>query len=733
MMKNLRTGNFGKVRLADHRTLDITGIGDRDIKISLGTTWTLKDVRRGECSDQRDESSRLWHKHLDHISEKGMKMLVAKGKFPDLKSVDSEFCESCVLGKEKKTVPGTPQQNGVAERMNKTLNERAKSMRLNTGIPKTLWADAINTAAYLINRGISVPLNLKIPEEEWKDEAVKYEYLKVFGCSAYDLIKDSDKLDTKAKNYTFIGYGSDSMDYRLWDFESRKVVRSKHATFNKVELYKDRSTVNSNDQKEQVEFESDDIRIRGPEDTRDSGSTESDFQNNDESKDVHEDSESSKDEEETSSLVQPQPVESHWVKKSTRVSKPPEKHTPSVNYILLTENGEPESYSQAVKLKDSLQWERAMKEEMGSLNKNKTCVLTKLLQDKRALQNKWVFRFKEKHDGSKWYKARLVVKGFQQKKGIDYNETFSPVVKMTTIRLIFSIVAAEGLHLEQLDTIARNKKDGSLLLSQEKYIGKVLERFKINDERTKPRNTPLGSHFRLTKDQFPRSEDDKVDMAKVPYAFAIGSLMYVIVYTRQDIAHAVGVVSRFMSDPGREHWKAFKWLLRYLKGTSKFGLCFKGKDSVLSGYTDAYLSGCKETFKSTTGYVFTVGGTIVSWMSRLQKSVALSTTEAEYMTIAEARKELVWLKDFLEELGKKQVDYSLHYDNESAVKLAKNPVYHGKTKHIGRRYHFVRELIRDGTMNLKNISGAKNPTDMFTKSMTLDKLKFCMTSVGLHE
>ncbi|KAJ9548930.1 hypothetical protein OSB04_021473 [Centaurea solstitialis] len=1018
MVKNLRTGKLGRVRLADHRTLDITGIGDVDIKTSLGTTWTLKDVRvipslkkmlisAGQLDDQGywttfgggqwkvvkenlviargkkrgtlymveipdDEvnavtnelkPSRLWHQRLGHMSEKGMKMLVARGKLPDLKKVDSEFCESCVLGKKKKvsfvkegqtpkaqklelvhtdvygptpvsslggsnyyvtfiddstrkvwvyflknkfdvfntfkkwktaveleidlkvkclksdnggeyisteftnycaehgirmikTVPGTPQQNGVAERMNRTLNERARSMRLNVGLPKTFWADAVNTTAYLINRGLSVPLGFKIPEEEWKGEAVTYHHLKVFGCSAYDLMKDGDKLDAKDKKYTFIGYGADSMGYRLWDFESRKVVRSKHATFNEAELYKDRSTGNSQNQKVQVEFDSDDISVRGSEDTQDSRSTEPDFQNDDESGDVHEDAvnnESSEDEEETYSPVQPQLVESNWVRRSTRVTKPPEKYDPSVNYLLLTENGEPESYSEAVKLKDSFQWEHAMKEEMGSQNKNKTWELTKLPRDKKALQNK----IKEEHDGSKRYKARLVVKGFQQKKGIDYNEIFSPVVKMTTIRLVLSIVATEGLHLEQLDvktaflhgdldediymtqpegfqvvgkedwvcklkrslyglkqaprqwylkfdnfmertgyrrcemdhccyvkkfkgsyiilllyvddmliagsdmkeisklkkqmseefemkdlgpakqilgmSIARNKKDGSLTLSQEKYIGKVLERFKMNDEKTKPRNTPLGSHFRLTKDQSPRSEEEKADMADVPYASAIGSLMYAMVCTRPDIAHAVGVVSRFMSDPGREHWGAVKWLLRYLKGTSKVGLCFKGKDSVLRGYTDADLGGCKKMFKSTTGYIFTVGGTAVSWMSRLQKSVALSTTEAEYMAVAEASKELVWLKTFLEELGKKQADYSLYCDNESAVKLAKNPVYHGKTKHIGMRYHFVRGLISDGTMNLMNISGAKNPADMFTKSVALDKLKFCMTSAGLQE
>ncbi|KAJ0534907.1 putative RNA-directed DNA polymerase [Helianthus annuus] len=164
------------------------------------------------------------------------------------------------------------------------------------------------------------------------------------------------------------------------------------------------------------------------------------------------------------------------------------------------------------------------------------------------------------------------------------------------------------------------------------------------------------------------------------------------------ISHAVGVVSRFVSNPGREYWEAVKWVLRYLKGTSKTWLCL-GKDVVLKGYTDADLAGCKETFKSTTGYVFTVGGTIVSWMSRLQKSVALSTIEAEYMAVAEASKELIWLKAFLKELGKNKADYSLYRDNESAVKLAKNPVYNGKTKHIGMRYHFVRGLISEGSIS----------------------------------
>lgn len=1018
-MKNLRLGNFGKVKLANDKLLDVTGMGDIDLKTSLGTVWTLKNVRLipelkrmlisiGQLDDQGygvyfgggqwrvvkgsmviakgkkrgslymvevpagsanavskvSSPSKLWHQRLGHMSEKGMKMLVARGKLPELKKVESEFCEPCVLGKKKKvsfaktgkapksrklelihtdvygpttvasvggnhyyvtfiddstrkvwvkflmrksdvfntfkkwkiavenetnlkvkalksdnggeyvskefvdycaehgirminTVPGTPQQNGVAERMNRTLNERARSMRLNAGLPKMFWEDAVNTAAYLINRSLSVPLGYKVPQEEWKEEAVKYKHLKIFGCSAYDLDQDRDKLDAKAKKYTFIGYGSDKMGYRLWDSKSRKVVRSKHATFNEAELYKDLTGSNSKVQKQQVEFETGTSNQKAesvPEPVTEPENVDTEFEAGEEVE--ASDSGSSDSDEEQSPPPQQPDQNDHWVRRSTRATKQPQRYDPSVNYILLTENGEPDRYTEAVKAKDSRQWENAMKEEMSSLKKNKTWVLVKLPQNKRALQNKWVFRVKEEHDGSKRYKARLVVKGFQQKKGVDYDEIFSPVVKMTTIRLVLSIVAAENLHLEQLDvktaflhgdlnediymaqpegfqvvgkedwvcklkkslyglkqaprqwylkfdnfmersgfkrcqmdhccylkkfknsyiilllyvddmlivgadmheinklkkqmshefemkdlgparqilgmSISRNKKDGSLILSQGKYIGKVLERFRMNYVKTKPRNTPLGSHLILTKDQSPKDEEGRREMAKVPYASAVGSLMYAMVCTRPDIAHAMGVVSRFMSDPGKEHWKGVKWILRYLKGTQNMGLCFKGKDAILRGYTDADLGGCKDTFKSTTGYIFTVGGTAVSWMSKLQKSVALSTTEAEYMAVAEASKELIWLKTFLEELGKQQANYSLYCDNESAVKLAKNPVYHGKTKHIGMRYHFVRDLISEGTISLKNISGASNPADMFTKSVVLEKLKLCVASAGLQ-
>ena len=149
------------------------------------------------------------------------------------------------------------------------------------------------------------------------------------------------------------------------------------------------------------------------------------------------------------------------------------------------------------------------------------------------------------------------------------------------------------------------------------------------------------------------------------------------------------------------------------------------------GYVDSDLAGDVNTRKSTIGYVYTLGGTAVSWVSRLQKIVALSTTEAEYVVMTEVGKEMVWLQGFLEELGQRQKKGILHSDSQSAIFLAKNPTFHSRTKHIQLRYHFICSLLDSRQLTLKKILGAKNPANMLTKGVTIEKLKLCSTSVGL--
>ena len=144
-----------------------------------------------------------------------------------------------------KTIPGTPQQNGVAERMNRTLCERARSMRLHSGLPEMFWAEAVSTAAYLINRSPSTPLDFKLPEEVWSDKQVNLSHLKVFGCVSYVHVNAADrsKLDAKSTKCYFIGYGGAEIGYRFWDDQNRKIIRSKDVIFNEQVLYKNRAEI----------------------------------------------------------------------------------------------------------------------------------------------------------------------------------------------------------------------------------------------------------------------------------------------------------------------------------------------------------------------------------------------------------------------------------------------------------------------------------------------------------
>ncbi|RVW86573.1 Retrovirus-related Pol polyprotein from transposon TNT 1-94 [Vitis vinifera] len=167
--------------------------------------------------------------------------------------------------------------------------------------------------------------------------------------------------------------------------------------------------------------------------------------------------------------------------------------------------------------------------------------------------------------------------------------------------------------------IIRDKANGTLKLSQSEYVKKVLSWFNMNE--AKPVSTPLGSHFKLSKEQSSKTDEERDHMNKVPYALAIDSFMYAMVCTRPDIAHAMGVVSRFMSAS--------------LK---------------LQGYVDVDFAGDIDSRKSTTGFVFNLGGTTISWASNLQKIVTLPTTKAKFVAETEAGKEMIWLHGFLDEL-----------------------------------------------------------------------------------
>ncbi|GJZ57254.1 retrovirus-related pol polyprotein from transposon TNT 1-94 [Tanacetum coccineum] len=531
--------------------------------------------------------------------------------------------------KRQFTTAYTPQQNGVAKRMNRTLLERARAILATTSLRKSFWAEAINTTCYVINRSPSTIIELKTPTEMWTGKPVNYSDLHIFGSPVYVMYntQETTKLDPKSRKCLFLGYIDRVKGYRLWDPTAHKVVVNRDVVFME-------DKIQENEEGDNTTWETTSIQI------------EKEFQSNDSLKAV------------------PQ----HEVYKIKR-------------------NGD---------------------------------------------------------DQVEWYRARLVVKGNDQKKGTDFNKKNSPVVRMTTIRVVLAMCATYDLHLEQLDVkivflhgnlekkftcsnqkvlnkkekrtwfagpnkdrinklkaqlarefkmkdlgpankilgmqIHRCRVSRKIWLSQKSYVKKILQRF--NMQYCKPISTLFPTDVKLSSKMSSSSEKERIEISQVPYASAVGSLMFAMIYTRPNIAHAVGVVSRYMAEPGRQHWEAKKRILRYIKGTSDVALCFRDSDLIVKGYVDSDYACDLDGSKSTTGYVFTLSGGTVSWVSKLQSVVAMSTTEAKYVAAAQASKEAVWLKMLLEELRHKKEKITLFCDNQSALYLARNLSFHSKTKHI---------------------------------------------------
>ncbi|KAL5554515.1 hypothetical protein UlMin_041916 [Ulmus minor] len=218
-------------------------------------------------------------------------------------------------------------------------------------------------------------------------------------------------------------------------------------------------------------------------------------------------------------------------------------------------------------------------------------------------------------------------------------------------------------------------------------------------------------------------------MINVPYSNAVGSLIYSMVSTRPDLSFVMSVLSRFISNPGKYHWEAMKWLLRYVKGTTNLGLVYEKKNGTkhgLEGFVDSDYAGNKDNRRSTTSYCFYLNGCCISWKTQLQPIVALSTTKAEYIATTEALKEALWLQGLLHELNVMEEKAIVYTDNQSALHLCKNPIFHERTKHVDIGYHFIREKITDGIIIIEKISTEDNLADAETKVVTLSKFKICL-------
>ena len=228
------------------------------------------------------------------------------------------------------------------------------------------------------------------------------------------------------------------------------------------------------------------------------------------------------------------------------------------------------------------------------------------------------------------------------------------------------------------------------------------------------------------------NQNEMEKMKAVPYQNAIRSLMYAMLGSRPDIAYAVGAVSRYLSNPGEGHWKAVKCIFRYLKGTIAYELTY-GEAAVLQGYTDADLAGAIDDRRSTSGYIFKLSGGTITWSSKKQNTVALSSTEAEYMSLCQATKEATWIKRLLIELGSHQADnpVDIFCDNQGAIALAKNAIHHTRTKHINVQFHFIHKKLQGNEIKIWYCGTEDMVADIFTKGLGKDKHNHFRDGLGL--
>ncbi|CAL2260119.1 unnamed protein product [Prunus armeniaca] len=272
-----------------------------------------------------------------------------------------------------------------------------------------------------------------------------------------------------------------------------------------------------------------------------------------------------------------------------------------------------------------------------------------------------------------------------------------------------------GLQIKQ-------SHDG-IFVSQSKYAKNLVTKFGL--EGAKSARTPMSTSAKIHRDLHGKSVDQTL------YRSMIGSLLY-LTANKPDISFSVGVCARFQSDPKESHLFAVKRIIKYVSGTSEFGLWYTYDTCVnLVGYSDADWAGCSDDRKSTSEGVFYVGNNLVAWHSKKQNSVSLSTAEAEYVAAGSCCTQLLWMRQMLEDYGLAQSCFLIYCDNMSAIDISKNPVQHSRTKHIDIQHHFIRDLVEDKILSLEFVPSEKQLADILTKALDFQKHGTLRQSIGL--
>ena len=274
-------------------------------------------------------------------------------------------------------------------------------------------------------------------------------------------------------------------------------------------------------------------------------------------------------------------------------------------------------------------------------------------------------------------------------------------------------------------SIHRDRHEQTLKMSQDRLSSELTDKYGLREAKTK--RVPMSPKVQVTQ----AKEGQLLDKEVYRYSELVGSLLYLSVCTRPDIAQAVGVLARHMARPSMEHWTAAKAVLRYIAGTPNQGITFRKSSTTLEGYCDADYAGDLDTRRSTTGFVFILSGGAISWSSKLQQTVAVSTTEAEYMASAQAVKEALWLKKLMWDFGVQIGAIKIYSDSQGAIKLLKHPIASIKSKHIDVIHHFARERVSRKEVVFEYCNTDAMIADCFTKPLPPSKFGLCCSGMGV--
>lgn len=772
----------------------------------------------------------------------------------------------------KTTPPHTPEHNGFSERRHLHIVETGLALLTHASLPTVYWPHAFATAVYLINRMPTPSLSLSSPYEKIFGFAPNYSKLRVFGCLCYPWLRPytSHKLESRSKPCIFLGYSLTQSAYYCLDPSTSKIYVSRHVKF--VEsLFPFTSLTQKSDCSQPNTINSwippQLCVTTNPSVSPLNTSTE-----------VEAPQQSPCEVLSPSTISMPSPVpsptpnpplptptltspHSHQNSHPPPLNPPPPSHPmttraknnihkPIQKLTLHTQLStpialEPTTVTQA--LKDP-QCRRAMSEEYDALVRNGTWELVPADPSHNVVGCKWIFRIKRHSDGSvDRFKARLVAKGFHQRPGVDYHDTFSPVVKPTTIRLVLSLAVSQGWKLRQLDvnnaflqghlfeTVYMAQPQGfldkdhpshvckltkaiyglkqaprawyqelrtfllhsgfrnshadtslfvlhsnghllyllvyvddliitgdstslvdwfvnllanrfslkdlgllsyflgvevvpntnGLFLSQRRYLLDILAR--TNMTQAKPVATPLPTGSSSLTLHSGTALSNPTEFRAV-----LGSLQYLLL-TRPDIAFAVNKLSQFMHRPTSEHWALVKRLLRYLCGTIDDGLqLFKNSPLTLHAFSDADWAGNQDDFSSTSAHIVYLGRNAISWSSKKQRTIARSSTEAEYRSVAATTAELNWICLLLHDLGISLSTSPVVYcDNVGATQLCSNPLFHSRMKHVAIDFHFIRDQVQRGSLRVAHVASADQLADALTKPLPRPRFLLLKAKIGL--